>query len=594
MSTSAKNPNENPKKSSFWERLSEKQSSEEGSSLVNAIVKQAEKEASGSGKHNSALNSLKAESERKERAHMMLANAKTVLGFVIIAIISVWLYFFAMLHESNYFHAKIGKENLTTELNRKAAILDQILTDKRDTIKFSKLLRVENLANQVLVIDIDDPVLNYERPQGEKVTPRDDSAEILIKTVNLDGSVVYHAETEIRSLEDARDIRIEKIRSALMEISKTAEELQTAIKSDPEIEENLTALTNEITTIDVEEKDFPSAPLKNHLATAQSLAKEILRKVKKINLDNLVTDIKKQVQAIDTTGTGVQTKEIVVGLQASLNRISAQQPSSLITALNETKVINVKNIPENEIYQKIIRIIGDPQDEKNNSDLSTASTIAPNLDRINTIDDIRKGRIPWSNVIEQTDKIVRLGADLKRDTEGTPLDSRRDIDPDGQLVSLSSYTGKSAKGEIEISGEVFGEANYDKKSFTLLSDLIDAFESSKDFQDVSGFSFSKSEDRQGRILSPLSLKLTLQDPAVFDSRDINQTEEKKVKSDTIQTEIKNIDVEAVKEIDFSFSGKSKTEDIQAANTESNLDEHKRASAGEFIDAFEALHIILNN
>jgi hypothetical protein len=594
MSTPAKNPNENPKKSSFWERLSEKQSSEEGSSLVNAIVKQAEKEAGGSEKHDSALDNLKTEGEKKERAHTMLANAKTVLGFVIIVILSIWLYFFAMLHTSNYFHEKIDKENLTTESNRKTEILNQILTDKRDTKKFSKLLRVENLVNQILIIDLDDPLLNYERPQGEKVTPRDDSTEILIKTVNLDGSVVYHLEAEIRSLEDARDIRIEKIRGALAEISKITEELQSETKSDPEIEQDLTILTDEIAAIDAEEKDFPSAPLKNHLTTAQSLAKEILRKVKKVNLENLVSDIKKQAQAIDTTGMSAQTQEIVTRLQASLDRISAPQPSSLETALKEIKGINIENIPENEIYQKIIRIIGNPKNEKNNSDLLTASTIAPNLDRINTIDNLRKDRIAWSNIIEQTDKIVRLGADSKRDIDGTPLDSRRDIDPDGQLVSLLSYSGKSLKEEIEINGEAFGEASYAEKSFTLLADLIDAFEGSKDFKDVSGFSFSKSEDRQGRILAPLSFKLTLQDPTAIDPRDINQAQEAKTRSDTIETEIKNIDIEAVEEIDFSFSKKPEIEDDQAANLESNLENRKLASAGEFINVFEALRRILNN
>ncbi len=593
MSTPIKNPNENPKKSSFWERLSDKQSSKEGSSLVNAIVKQAEKEAGGNEKHNSTLGNLKTESERKERAYTMLANAKTVLGFLIIVILSIWLYFFAMLHTSNYFHEKIGKENLTTELNRKTEILNQILTDKRDTKKFSKLLRVENLANQILIIDLDDPLLSYERPQGEKVTPRDDSTEILIKTVNLDGSVVYHSEAEIRSLEDARDIRIEKIRGALAGISKIAEELQSEINADPEIEQVLTALTDEIAVIDAEEKDFPSAPLKNHLTTAQSLAKEILRKVKKVNLENLVSDIKKQAQAIDTTEMSAQTQEIVARLQASLDRISAQQPSSLGIALNEIKAINIENIPENEIYQKIIRIIGDPKNEKNNSDLLTASTIAPNLDRINTIDNLRKDRISWSNVIKQTDKIVRLGADSKRDIDGTPLDSRRDIDPDGQLVSLLSYSGKSLKEEIEINGEAFGEASYAEKSFTLLADLIDAFEGSKDFKDVSGFSFSKSENRQGRILAPLSFKLTLQDPTAIDPRDINQTQETKTRSDTIEIEMKDIDIEAVEEIDFSFSKKPEMKDNQIIDLESDFENRKLASAGEF-DVFEALRRILNN
>jgi hypothetical protein len=603
MSTSPKDPNGKPKKHSFWEKLSEKQASGSSGSLVSAIVRQAEKEA-GTKKHESQLDKIKSESEAKEGVRTMLANAKTLLGFTIIMVAGIWLYFFAMLHESNYFHEKFKEENLTTELNRKTEILQQLRTDSRDTEKFSKLLQIENLANQVVTIDLEDPILNYERPEGEQVVPRDNPTEILLKTIDENNKVVLLKETEIRSLEDARDIRVEKTLSALVEISERADMLGEMIKSNPEIEQHLDSLLEEITKIDLEEENFPSSTLKNRITAAQSVAKDILRKVKKINLENLIADIKKQAQAIDTNEASEKTQSTVESLLLSLNKLSAQQPSSFDTVLRELKEIDITKISENDIYQKVVRIIGDPRDEKSESDLITAAIIAPNLDRINTIDDLRAERVSWSGIIDQTEKIVRLGSDLTRDTEGTPLDARRDIDPDGKLVTLLSYSGRSRRGNVEIRGEALGEDAYSQKSFTLIADMIDAFEGSKYFKDVEGFAFSKTEDRQGRTSSPLSFQLTIQNPAVTDPRDTRKTEKTKPKTVIQEGDKngKNIDMETLKDLDFSFSDGTDDEDTESENFDT---ESEFASAAEspnlvadndteFVDVFEALRRILNN
>ncbi|MBU1089493.1 hypothetical protein KKF38_01710 [Patescibacteria group bacterium] len=607
MPTDSKDPIGKPKKTSFWRKLSEKQAAGSESCLVNAIVRQAEKEVSSVKNSQFSFERIpEKESVEKEKARVKLANARTLLWFVIIVVAGIWLYFFTMLHESNYFHAKFGKENLITEFNRKTELLQQLRTDNRDTKKFSKLLRVENLVNRVLALDLENPILNYERPEGEQVIPRessDDSSETLLKTTNSNGEVIYLSEAEIRSLENTRAIRVEFISSALAEILEEAKILGEEIKTDPEIEKELAALLTELAAINPQEKNFPSAVLKSHFAAAQSAAKNILRNVKNANLENLVTDIKNQSWAIDTNEVSETTKEVVANLQTSLDKLSPQRPNSFDIALGEIQALDITKISENKIFQKIVRIIGNPQKEKNDSDLLTAAIIVHNLGRINTINDLRAERIVWSSVIEQAEKIARLGADLERDTGGIPLDASRDIDPNGELVTLLSYSGKSRSGEIDLRGQALGESAYDQKSFTLLADLIDAFEGSAYFKDVSGFIFSKDEDRQGRISSPLNIKLALQDPAVVDSRDIEKTEWLKVKKVDLEEDKKNIDIEALKEIDFSFSNDSATKKDSNLKFEGELttaeetteDWHLTAkNDSESVYVFEALRRILNN
>ena len=253
MSTSPKDPIKKPKKASFWRKLSEKHAAGSESSLVNAIVRQAEKEV-GSTKKNqfSFERNLKEESTEKEKARASFANARTLLGFVIIVIVGVWLYFFAMLHADNYFHAKFNKENLTVELNRKTELLQQLRTDDRDTEKFSKLLRVENLVNRVLALDFENPILNYERPEGWQWISREcdnNSTKTLFKTTNSSGEVIYLSEAEIRSLEDTRKIRAEFVGDFLVEILKEAEFLVGKIKTSPEIERELDVLLAKLAAI---------------------------------------------------------------------------------------------------------------------------------------------------------------------------------------------------------------------------------------------------------------------------------------------------------------------------------------------------------
>ncbi len=605
MSNQPKDQNERPKKSSFWEKLSDKKASGEGGSLVNAIVRQAEKEASGFKKSSSTVESIKSENNERDNARKMLANSSSLLSFMIILTAGAWIYFFAMLNTNNYFHEKVGKENLATELNRKTELIGQLHTDNRDTKKFSKLIRIENLANRVLELDLENPILNYERPKGERVIPRGNNGghvDTLLKTMDANGEVVYLSETEIRSLEDAHGIRMEFTHNALIEILKLAEALREEVKTSPEIDKHLENLLADLAAINPEEENFPSATLKSYFIAAQSSSKDILRSVKNANLENLVADIKKQVHVINISKTDDTTKQVVKALQTSLQKISAKRSSSFDTALKEIQLLNITSISDNEIYQKVIQITGNPRNKEDNSDLLTAAIIARNIGKVNAINNLRANKIAWSNVIDRIEKIVRLGSDLERDIEGTPTDANRDIDPNEDLVSLLSYSGKAKKNSFELRGVALGEAAYSQKSFTLLADLIDAYEGSKYFKDVSGFAFSKDEDREGHSFSPLNLKLTLQNTTVTDSRDtVKISRPKKTPASTKKVAEENINVNAIEEINFSFSEESEAEEFINSKGSFvveeefiNTSEPNIRNDGEFINIFDALKRILNN
>lgn len=587
---------------SFWEKLTGKAGSVEDhkggfkSSLVNAIVRQAEKEVGSDPKPQPESPEHPQEpatkEDEKEKARSTLSTAKAVLTLTIIVSLGAWLYFFAMLGESNYFHAKVGKQNLTTEVDYREQLLSQLQTDYTDTRKFSKLLRIEGIANTILELDLENPILNYERPQGERVVPRSSGAggpETLYKTVNENGEIVYLSESEILSLENAQQVRAEFARSTLGEILAKAQELaQTTIKTDGEIENNLSNLTTILETINIIETDFPSAVLKARFSAAQSLAKNILIKVKDLNLKNLVVDIKKQATAIDLSEASVGTQETVLALRNAVQSISVLRPSSFDKALTDVATLVLARITDNEIYQKVIRIIGNPRSSEPGGDLRSAAVIAKNIGKVNTITQLRGGKIAWASVIDRVEKITRLGADLERDTGASPPDARADIDPDGALVEFIGYAGKTRKNEVELRGNVIGADVYADKNFTLLADLIDAFEASKYFQDVDGFTFSKTKNRQGETIAPLNFKLKLQDPSLADERDaeiarpvtvpVEQTTNKEV-----------IDLEAIQELDFSLSPEVVLDSVRTSPAEVLV--VKEAVA--FTDPFDLLNAILN-
>lgn len=584
MSTPQKDPNEKAKKPSFWEKLSERSVATGGSSLVDAIVRQAEKEAGG------GMEKSREDSDEKRKALSRLANARTLLTVTIIVTASIWVYFWATLDVNNYLYGKLGRENITTELSRKTTLMQQTQADIRDIKKFNKLLQVEDLANSVLALDLESPILNYERPTGERVIPREDSTNILLKTTNDAGEVVYLSEAEVLNLEKERSLRVETTRMLLEKIIAQTKSLEDTPNTGTKIDEPLGILLAEITAIDPSESNFPSAISKSHFAAGQSSAIAILKDVKSINLENLVTDIKKQIDLIDVANLDEPTSQTIADIKTILAKISAQQASTFETAFREIGALDLTKISDTDVYQKIVQIIGDPRSDNNASDLTTAAVITNNMGRVNAIGTLRANRIAWSTVIERVEKIVRLGADLTRDADGTPLDATRDIDPNNTLVALNNYTGKSTKDTIEITGNAYGKETYVSRSFSLIADVIDALEGSKYFKDVEGFTFSREKDRDGSVSSPINLQFSLQDLSTPDGRDTPINAPAPEKTEVSEETPEAVDSSELENLEFSVPQPQAISeaDVTEAVTATTTDESKP------VEVFQALDASLNN
>jgi len=567
MAQDSKIPNEDQEKSSFWEKLSAQNDAAKHksnlvkNSLVDAIVSQAERESSQPKiEQRDTEKATQTYKSTKNKIQGFYGFSKTVLTLTIILSLGIWAYFYAVLSESNYFHQKIDQQNLTTLVNQKTQYLAQLEIDNTDTQKFSKLLRIEDLANQIVDLDLENPVLNYKRPQGEKVISREDNGEPLYRTVDTNGQIIYLAEADVLALENARDVRIEFTKNALDQILADAEELKALPDSNAAIETEFKQLTGILVEINPKEVSFPSAITKENYQAAQMVAQSILTKVKNLNLENLVADIKKQAAAIDVTSADMATQAVVGKLKNIVTQISDKRLSSFETALGEAAALNVDQITDNDVYQKTIRITGTPGKKANDGDLAAATVIAHNLGKVNIINQFKAGRVPWSNVIDRVEKIARLGSDLERDPANTTYaDPRADIDPEGKYVTFTGYAGKLNKSEIELRGNALGDAIYRDRNFTLLADLIDAFEGSKYFKEVDGFSFTKNKNRQDEYFAPLNFTLKIQNPSVADPLDV-----KVVTPIVKKTNSENINLNSLNDLNFATP---KTEEVAAPSAE---------------------------
>jgi hypothetical protein len=490
-------------------------------SLVDTIVHQTEKET---GKINPKANlDNNQKSKIKNQKSNLFEIAKTLLSFVITLIIGVWFYFYATLSPSNYFHEKFNKQNLTTQLDNITKLYADVQTNLIDTKKSNKLLRLEKFSNQVAQIDLDNPILDYEKPVS-KMNIQKNGKNNLFKTINAKGEVVYYSEADIRAMENTKELQTEIVRSQLLKILQNAELLkqESAIVINEKIEKLSKELFAILKLINPLEENFPSAITRERIASSKLITSEILVKVKELNLKNLVRVIQKQAYTVDLTTANKETKQIIESLQSALGRLSYQRASSFEEVLERVKKFDLEKITDPIIYQKITQIISSTKDE---GDLIVARTIAENLNPINNVNILKKERIKWTMIVQLVEKITRLGADLERDDPNNlPADLReRDIDPDSKLVEFVSYSCNPDKGgKIEIRGDVFGQDDYENKTFSLLADLIDAFEGSKYFQDVEGYSFSKVKDRDGEYYSPLNLKLKIQDLTIDSSLDVRK------------------------------------------------------------------------
>jgi len=526
-----------PEKKPFWNKLLERISKKDDTtsdtnSTLESIISSVEKKAKQPLVENIADHGIAVTQEAKgmkkpgataeQDPHELLKKAHLAFGATLIISFSIWLTFFVIIFdEENRILAKFNSYNIPATLAIKEELNTRLTTDLKDTREFIALIKLENIATLVSSLDLDDPVLNYTAPSGGTVIPRGNetnSTEPQYRIISESGEIVYVPESEVNALKSVQADRMSYAKTLLRQISLQMQDMQEEKNLSKKMRDQAERMQTHLALIDFEEVKFPSALTKTDMRAARAEARSILIEVKEKNLKNLVADLKKQVRTIDAHNTDMTTQELVTRLTGILDVLSVKKPSTFEMALSQVSTLNIGNVNDPDVYRKIVQIIGD--NDAQEGDLAAAATIAHNLAKETIINELSAQRITWSPIIETIEKIARLGADMTPDEGNAPLDARRDIDPSNTLVAFTGFSGKADKNTIEVKGQVVGEGSYDNQNFTLLADLVDAFEGSSSFQDIEGSSYSKNKDLAGKFFSPMNFKLMIQQPNIADERDI--------------------------------------------------------------------------
>ena len=121
-----------------------------------------------------------------------------------------------------------------------------------------------------------------------------------------------------------------------------------------------------------------------------------------------------------------------------------------------------------------------------------------NTSSFGTLNTLRQSRAQWSEIIEEVEHVTAV---IDPYFESKFLQDRV-----GEIF-YSSYTLDKSKNALTVIGETFSD---DGKNFSLSADLLDAFENSNMFKDVSMDSFSKSKEQSTSYKGVLSIDLTLE------------------------------------------------------------------------------------
>lgn len=123
-----------------------------------------------------------------------------------------------------------------------------------------------------------------------------------------------------------------------------------------------------------------------------------------------------------------------------------------------------------------------------------------NKNEFSVISKVKSASIRWSEQIDHIEKITK-----KID----PLFRHAALQDSGE-ISYKSYSFDTNSKKIQITGETRRE---DNRNFTLLANLIDAFEKSFKFKDVDARTFSKSE-KEDKSIAPISLSMVIQEETI--------------------------------------------------------------------------------
>lgn len=512
----------------FWKKLiGDGESTEKGGgNVLDNILSIAGKTAAplvetlhvGSDGHGLGGTPPEANDDETKQATKRLRNAQSMLASIVgIAVIGSAGFYIGVFDEDNGALGSVGIYNLPATVAARETLAKTLETDLTDTRRFTAMMQLEEIATKVSNLDLDDTGLNYRPPEGGAVAAEDGSESY--RTTDEKGNVIYIPTTEVNQKQSVRAARTDFARTALTQILLVANDLELT-RLPAKIAAPAKQLTGYLKTIDLEETNFPSVTTRTDFRLAQGVARDLMSELKEKNLGNLVADLKKQAQTIDTYKSNVETQALVRDLITSLEKINVGKPSSFTDALNRATALrsSLSSIDNDTVYRKVIALIGDG--DTHEGDLTAAANIAQNLARETAINRLDAQRVAWSSIIESTEKIARLGADQLADNGTHPTDARRDIDAGGAMFRFTGYSAKSDKREVEVRGRVVGNDAYAGRNFTAIADFADALEGSPVFKNVEATTYTKTKDLSGVISSPIAVKLTLQNAGETDTRDI--------------------------------------------------------------------------
>lgn len=183
----------------------------------------------------------------------------------------------------------------------------------------------------------------------------------------------------------------------------------------------------------------------------------------------------------------IQTEitQIATGSDASANR-------DVLRLQTATTLVNSERLRSTLAGITVEEITDDQIDE--------LSQIANNLNKNDfaIIAALKSGRLTWSSIIHDIEETTKTVDPLY----GTSYQGK-----DVSAIIYNSYSLDSETGEITLSGSTRTDTS---KTFTLISDLLDALEASDQFKNVQMRSFSKSEDEQYGYVANLSISLQLE------------------------------------------------------------------------------------
>lgn len=134
-----------------------------------------------------------------------------------------------------------------------------------------------------------------------------------------------------------------------------------------------------------------------------------------------------------------------------------------------------------------------------------------NKNEFSVIAKVKSASVRWSEQIDHIEGITK-----KID----PLFRHAALQDIGE-ISYKSYSFDTNTKKVQITGETRRE---DNRNFTLLANLIDAFEKSLEFKNVDLRTFSKSE-QEDRSVAPISLSMVIQEEITEEEEEVEEGEE---------------------------------------------------------------------